>query len=152
MHGNTYANMRSQVLTNANKKRMQELQRQQSLARRLGANPEADPPKKFVIEVLALFILSRRTPCVFQTMSEFRLKRCSVHIAQQQQYEPCSTLSEYAHAQFEVDGSPLCVGQVSTNLQASCEFLKGCEIRPLAMSSLLSRELAPGKRIRLFDS
>ena len=42
---------RTQVLTNANKKRMQELQRQQSLARRLGANPEADPPKKFVVEV-----------------------------------------------------------------------------------------------------
>ncbi|CAM9963332.1 unnamed protein product [Ectocarpus sp. 6 AP-2014] len=39
------------VLTNANKKRMQELQRQQNLARRLGTNADVDPPKKFVIEV-----------------------------------------------------------------------------------------------------
>ncbi|CAM9395424.1 unnamed protein product [Ectocarpus sp. 12 AP-2014] len=39
------------VLTNANKKRMQELRRQQNLARRLGTNADVDPPKKFVIEV-----------------------------------------------------------------------------------------------------
>ncbi|CAN0122777.1 unnamed protein product, partial [Ectocarpus sp. 4 AP-2014] len=39
------------VLTNANKKRMQELQRQQNLARRLGTNADVDPPKKFVMEI-----------------------------------------------------------------------------------------------------
>lgn len=40
------------VLTNANKRRLEELHRQQCLARRMGAGAEVDdPPLKFVVEV-----------------------------------------------------------------------------------------------------
>lgn len=41
----------AQVLTKANKRRMDELRRQQNKAKRMGAGADADAPKKFVIEV-----------------------------------------------------------------------------------------------------
>lgn len=40
----------AQVLAKANKRRMEELHRQQSMAKRIGT-AEVDPPKKFVVEV-----------------------------------------------------------------------------------------------------
>jgi len=127
---------------------MQELQRQQSLARRLGANPEADTPKKFVIEVLVFFTPSYSTRCMSfclhrsgcgggdvcstgmlrieskaqDKLSQFPMEPAQVYTAQQCRAPNCYNI---VRTQLEVAGIPLHIAQAFTNLEQDTANVAG---------------------------